>query len=123
MSTFELTNTYPWSAVPVACRIVDASPRRKVVLTGEITATAVVGVGSGPAYRCLLDDGTGQVDLLFLGRRRVPGIHTGSLCRVEGTVAADGDRLVIWNPLYVLEAGASHRPQAEEVAAVRRRAG
>jgi hypothetical protein len=41
--------------------------------------------------------------LLFLGRPTIPGMVQGARCSVEGTVRVDGDRPVIWNPLYFLE--------------------
>jgi len=54
-------------------------------------------------YRCVLDDGTGQIDLLFLGRDRVPGLSVGARCHIEGTARMDHGRLTVWNPLYRLE--------------------
>ena len=47
---------------------------------------------------------TGQVDLIFLGRPGVAGLDVGARCTVEGTARSEGDRLVVWNPLYRFEA-------------------
>jgi len=55
-------------------------------------------------YRCVLDDGTGRIDLLFLGRHRVPGLISVPDAHVEGTARMDRGRLTMWNPLYLLEA-------------------
>jgi len=123
MSTFELSDAYEGDGVPVVRRVIDASPRQRVALAGEITDTAAIRLGSGPAYRCRLDDGTGRVDLLFVGRRAVAGIQVGTRCRVEGTAAADGHRLVIWNPFYVLETRVGLTERADELEIVQRRAG
>ncbi|HVX21566.1 MAG TPA: universal stress protein [Acidimicrobiales bacterium] len=73
------------------------------MITGTVSAATVVTRGTSPTYRCTLDDGTGQLDLLFLGRRSVPGLTVGMRCSAEGTVLAEGSRLVVWNPLYRLE--------------------
>jgi hypothetical protein len=51
-----------------AVRIADARARAHVTLAGTIRATETVTAGSGPIYRCVLADGTGEADLLFLGR-------------------------------------------------------
>jgi hypothetical protein len=52
----------------------------------------------------VLFDGSGEVGLLFLGRSSVPGIEVGARCTVEGTARMRSDRLVLWNPIYRLEA-------------------
>jgi hypothetical protein len=75
----------------------------RLVATGTITGTGVVRLGRSPAYRCELDDGTGQVALVFLGRSGLPGVVKGARCTVEGTVREDGAERVVWNPLYRLE--------------------
>ncbi|MHB1987851.1 MAG: universal stress protein [Acidimicrobiales bacterium] len=93
-------------------RIADAVARQRLLATGTISATATISFGSGSACRCTLVDGTGEVDLLFVGRPRIAGMVAGTRCRVEGTVMADGARLVIWNPLYCLEPGAALHPTA-----------
>jgi two-component system sensor histidine kinase KdpD len=77
-------------------------PRERVEVTGEISAVRTVTRGAAPAYLCVLDDGTGEIDLLFLGRREVPGLGVGARCRAEGTARVEGGRLVVWNPLYWL---------------------
>lgn len=75
---------------------------------GGVVIAARTGLcGNDPSaalgYRCTLDDGTGQVDLLFIGRRLVPGLSVGARCHVDGTARMDHGRLTIWNPLYQLE--------------------
>ena len=54
-------------------------------------------------YVCLLDDGTGEIGLLFLGPPSVAGMVVGTRCTVEGTARIAGGRLVVWNPLYRIE--------------------
>jgi two-component system sensor histidine kinase KdpD len=51
---------------------------------------------------CTLDDGTGQVDLVFVGRDRVPGVKQGVNCTAKGVVSLDAGRGVLLNPWYCL---------------------
>ncbi|MHB1771682.1 MAG: universal stress protein [Acidimicrobiales bacterium] len=84
--------------------IVDARPRARVVIRGTVERTKAVTRGGSPAYCCTVSDGTGQLDLLFLGRSSVPGLNVGTRCTAEGTPRLEGssDHLVLWNPLYRL---------------------
>jgi hypothetical protein len=88
----------------VARQIAEAVPRGRLVVTGTVVATKTVLAGGVASYCGVLDDGTGQVDLLFLGQREVRGLKVGSRCTVEGTARSERHRLVVWNPLYRLEA-------------------
>jgi CheY-like chemotaxis protein len=91
-----------------AVRIADIRPRTHVTLTGTICATETVTAGSSPLYRCVLADGSGEADLLFLGRSRVGGLTAGTCCRAEGRATVRSGRLAVWNPRY--EAGPALRP-------------
>ena len=70
---------------------------------GTVVAVSLQRAGSPDGYRCVFDDGTGQIDLLFLGRTEVPGLKPDARCYVEGTARMDHGRLTVWNPLYRLE--------------------
>jgi len=85
-----------------ARQIRDARPQARVAVTGTITAAQAVMVGGSPGYRCRLADGTGQLDLLFLGRDRVAGLTPGARCEVEAMAVAYHGRLTAWNPRYRL---------------------
>jgi RecG-like helicase len=89
-------------------RIADARVRQHVTLAGTIRATQTVTAGSSPLYRCVLADGSGEADLLFLGRSRVGGLTAGTCCRAEGRATVRRGRLALWNPRY--QAGPSPRP-------------
>jgi hypothetical protein len=103
MSSTEFTAAGCWAGKPVARRIADIVPRGRVVVTGVIYHTEVTQERGTPSYECLLDDGSGQLGLLFLGRRDVAGIVVGTRCTVEGTARMEGSRYVLWNPLYRIE--------------------
>ena len=103
MSGLELTGATFWGGRPVARRISDARPQARVAVTGIITATETVTIGSGPACRCALTDGTGEIYVLFLGRTAVSGLTAGRRCSVAGMAGTSGGRLVVWNPRYRLQ--------------------
>ncbi|MGC8463529.1 MAG: DNA-binding protein [Acidimicrobiales bacterium] len=111
MSTGSFTDAGTWGGRPVVRRLADAAPRCRVVATGTICDTRTARTGAlGPAgsFRCELDDGTGHIGLVFLGRPHVPGLTVGVRCTVEGTARSDRGELVLWNPLYRLEPLGDH---------------
>jgi hypothetical protein len=125
---FWYTDPATWNGA--ATRIAGIRPRAHVVVAGTIRTAGTVTVGSSPAWRCTLADGTGEIELLFLGRARMAGLQPGRRCGVTGTAVPvtarwrpsgpygcadghgaesggatpDGARLVIWNPRYQLAA-------------------
>jgi hypothetical protein len=103
MSPDEFTHSACWSGLPVARKIAEAIPRCRVVVTATICDAKAVDFHGSTSYVCLLDDGTGEIGLLFLGRRRVPGLVVGSRCTVEGTARMGDRRLMVWNPFYSIE--------------------
>jgi hypothetical protein len=103
MSGLERTGATFWGGRPVARQISDARPQARVAVTGIITATQTVTIGSSPACRCALTDGTGEIYVLFLGRTAVAGLTAGRRCSVAGTAGTSGGRLVVWNPRYWLQ--------------------
>lgn len=112
MSTFHQTDGSGREDTEVARTAKEVTAQARVAVTGTVLSARSVTRGSGPAYRCILDDGTGQIDLLFLGRRSVPGLSTGTRCTAKGTARAEGERLVVWNPFYTLHVSgksAAHR--------------
>ncbi len=55
-----------------------------------------------PTLEAELYDGSGSVTLIWLGRRRIPGIEPGRTLQVRGRVCHQGPRRVIYNPWYEL---------------------
>jgi hypothetical protein len=103
MSSFELTNESYWGGRPIARQIAEARPRSRVVVTGTVRTTETVTVDGSASHRVVLDDDTGELDALFLGRSTVAGVGVGTRCSMEGTAQLRCGRLVVWNPLYKLE--------------------
>ncbi len=104
MSTFDFTESGEWKDPDTAREIASALPRKRLITTGTILATESIDMGSSWCFRCRLSDHTGELYLLFMGRRVVAGLRPGTICTVEGTVGADGKTLTLWNPLYRIEA-------------------
>ena len=90
------------NARPQLTRIAMAGVQSRVTVAGVIRSVTTETVGPSPAVRCVLADGSGQLDLLFLGQASVAGLARGRRCTAEGRVSAYEGRLVIWNPRYEL---------------------
>jgi two-component system, OmpR family, sensor histidine kinase KdpD len=86
-----------------ATRIGDVRPQDRVKVTGAIISAQTTAIGASIGYRCVLADGTGQLDLIFLGRAAIAGLAAGARCSIEGVVAARGGRLAVWNPRYQVQ--------------------
>ena len=54
------------------------------------------------SVECTLVDGSGGLELVFLGRRKVGGVGLGTRMRVAGRVGGHHGRLAILNPVYEL---------------------
>ena len=87
-----------------ATSIAGATPQRRLTATGVIRTAETVLVAGSPSWRCVLDDGTGRIGLLFLGRTEIADLRPGRRCDIEGTVARRNGALVVWNARYRLRA-------------------
>jgi hypothetical protein len=75
----------------------------KVTVSGRLISVMYCPRTNLPTLEAELFDGSGSVTLVWLGRRRIPGIEPGrSLC-AEGRLAIRDDRKVMYNPHYTLE--------------------
>jgi len=76
-------------------------------VSGRLRSVTLRPVGKAPAVEAELWDGTGRLTLLFLGRRRIPGLTPGRHVIVHGrAIVRDGDRTMV-NPRYELIAGSA----------------
>lgn len=103
MSPSEFTEDGSWGGRPVARRIAAAAPRVRVVVQGSVVAVDTRSGPGGNRYECTLDDGSRQLVLVFIGRRKVAGLVVGTRCAAEGTALLEDGRLVVWNPLYRID--------------------
>jgi hypothetical protein len=82
--------------------VAEAPDREVVVVQGTLRTVTLRPRGGVPALEAELYDGTGTITLLWLGRRRIAGVHPGRAILVKGRIGRqDGDR-VMYNPRYEL---------------------
>jgi hypothetical protein len=74
-----------------------------VTVTGRLRSVVYTPKETVPTVDAELFDGSGSLHLVWLGRRRIPGIEPGRGLVARGRVADQGGRLVIFNPWYELK--------------------
>ncbi|SFL09020.1 OB-fold nucleic acid binding domain-containing protein [Geodermatophilus ruber] len=93
-------------AVSAGCEPVSACRKGEVVtVTGRLKSVVYTPRETVPTLEAELFDGSGSVTLVWLGRRRIPGIEPGRTLTARGRFAAFDSRKVIYNPRYELSAG------------------
>lgn len=94
-----------WAAnVPGTIRIADAESRRRAKLAGVVKRITVHPAEGNESLEALLSDGTGEMSVVWMGRRTIPGLTLGTRVVVEGMVAEQrqGRRMV--NPSFEFSA-------------------
>ena len=92
--------------VTSGCAPVSACRKGEVVtVTGRLKSVVYTPRETVPTLEAELFDGSGSVTLVWLGRRRIPGIEPGRSLTARGRFAAFDGRRVIYNPWYELSAG------------------
>lgn len=79
-----------------------AQPRQLVKVAGTVIAIQVEPKDGAPVLTARLDDGTGRLDAVFMGRRAIPGVEPGQRMSVEGRLATGQGTALIYNPKYEL---------------------
>lgn len=82
--------------------IAEAPDRERVSLRGTIKTVTLRPRGGVPALEAELDDGSGVITIVWLGRRRIAGIGPGRAIRVEGRIGVGSGHRVLFNPRYEL---------------------
>lgn len=80
----------------------EAPDREPVRLRGTLKVVTLRPRGGVPALEAELDDGTGVLTLIWLGRRRIAGIGPGRAIQVRGRIGIQDGVRVIYNPRYEL---------------------
>ena len=90
-----------WSdAIPGTVRIEDASSRSRVKLAGVVRRITVRPLEGSESLEAQLYDGTGEVTVVWMGRRSIPGLGLGTRMVVEGMLAEQrGERRLV-NPSF-----------------------
>ena len=85
--------------------------RKRTRITGRVHSLRVQPWTGVEVLECTLVDGTGAVNVVFLGRTSVPGIDIGTQLVVEGMVGRHAGRLAIMNPAYeIIRSSAEDKP-------------
>jgi amino acid transporter len=92
----------PSEEVPGTTPISELHTRQRARVSGRVRAVRVQAGAGVPSVECTIADSTGQLMLVFQGRRRVPGIEPGARLIVEGMVGERGRRVVMVNPLFTI---------------------
>lgn len=76
--------------------LAEAAPRSRVTVFGTITS--VTSDAASGWLEAVVNDGTGSVRLVWMGRSRIECLLPGRTIRVRGRLAKDHGELVIYNP-------------------------
>lgn len=94
------------SRIPGTVRIRDAATRSRAKLAGVVRRITVVPLEGGESLEALLYDGTGEITVVWMGRRSIPGLTLGTRLVVEGMLGEQrGSRRVV-NPAFEFSASA-----------------
>lgn len=80
----------------------DCGDRERVRVSGVIDSVRLRPRGGVPALEAELYDGSGNVMLVWLGRRRIAGISPGRSIVANGRITTTEGRKAIFNPEYEL---------------------
>src|SRR5690606_10362256 len=91
--------------------LADVTDRALVRVRGTLQSVTLRPRTVMPALEAELFDGTGQVTLVWLGRRRIAGVSSGRQVVASGRIATVDGRRVIFNPRYELLPTRPEAPQ------------
>jgi hypothetical protein len=76
--------------------------RQQVCVVGVLRTVTIQPRGQSPALQAELWDGSGTVELVWIGRRRIGGVEPGRVLRAEGRITVRDGKRVMFNPRYEL---------------------
>jgi hypothetical protein len=82
--------------------IADAPDRERVKLRGTLKTVTLRPRGGVPALEAELDDGSGVITVVWLGRRRIAGISPGRSMEIQGRIGDHDGVRIMYNPRYEL---------------------
>jgi RecG-like helicase len=94
--------TRSWACtVPGTVPISQAPMRVPVKIAGVVRRITVFPMEGNESLEAVVSDGTGEVTIVFMGRRVMPGLNLGTRVVVEGVAGAqrDGSRRMV-NPRF-----------------------
>jgi amino acid transporter len=88
----------------------DVRWRDRVTISGRVQTLRVRPSGTSTTLEAVIEDETGAMSIVFVGRKRIGGLEVGTHLRAQGMAGEHRGRLAILNPAYNLIA-APHPPQ------------
>lgn len=85
-----------------AVSIAEAPEREPVTVNGVLRTVTLRPRGGVPALEAELDDGSGVITVVWLGRRRITGVDPGRSVTVSGCIGRQNDVPIMFNPRYEL---------------------
>ncbi|MCY7402294.1 MAG: OB-fold nucleic acid binding domain-containing protein [Nocardioides sp.] len=82
--------------------IADAPEREQVTINGVVRTVTLRPRGGVPALEAELDDGSGVITVVWLGRRRIVGVDPGRAMTVSGCIGRQNNVPIMFNPRYEL---------------------
>jgi RecG-like helicase len=90
-----------WAAdVPDTTRIAHAPSRSHVRIAGVVKRITVYPAEGSEAVEAVISDGTGEVSVVWMGRRSIPGLRLGTRVVVEGVLAEGRGGRKMVNPKF-----------------------
>ena len=90
-----------WAAnVPGSVRIAEAPPRSRVKLAGVVRRITVRPLEGNESLEAILSDGTGEVTVVWMGRRAIRGLSLGTRLVVDGLLAERRSEKRMVNPSF-----------------------
>jgi hypothetical protein len=86
-----------------AQRACDCESGQEVTVLGQLRSVELCPRDAAATLEAELFDGTEGVMLVWLGRRRIPGIEPGRTIKARGRIAERDGRKVLYNPYYELQ--------------------
>lgn len=91
--------TRAWAdSVAGSVRIKDAPLRQHVRIAGVIRRMTVLPMEGKEALQALIADGTGEVTVVFMGRRGIGGLSLGARVVVDGVLGEHREGIRMVNP-------------------------
>ncbi len=95
--------------LPGGCKPISAAQHRRADrFAGRVQAVRIKSRSAVQSLEVRITDGTGTITVVFVGRKGIAGIKTGTRLIVEGMVGQHDNRLAMLNPMYVLIPQAEH---------------
>ena len=84
-------------------RVNDCVRGEEITMLGRLRSVETGSKACGGAMEAELWDGNAAVTLVWLGRRRIPGIESGCNILVRGRLGERDGKKVLYNPYYELQ--------------------